>query len=198
MIKESKIGDLVYQFCRFVIDMLFVLAVLVLLGWLFPLLWLLIRLDSSGPALFRQERVGKHGRIFLCYKFRTMQQNTKSAATHEVSSHSVTKIGQFLRRTKIDELPQVWNLLRRDMSLVGPRPCLPIQAELIEWREKLGVFDIMPGITGYAQIQHIDMSVPERLAHVDADYIAKRTLILDILIILQTFIGRGMQDYVKS
>ena len=195
---NRQMGNPIYHTARWLIDMAFVLAVLLVFGWLFPLLWLLIRLDSPGQALFRQERVGQGGKVFCCYKFRTMKKDTKAAATHEVGQSSVTRMGSFLRKSKIDELPQIWNIARREMSLVGPRPCLPVQAELIDWRQRLGVLDILPGITGYAQVQNIDMSQPEKLAHTDADYIARRTLILDIQIILQTFLGRGMRDYVKG
>ncbi|WP_316862493.1 sugar transferase [uncultured Cohaesibacter sp.] len=194
-LSNRQMGNGFYHALHWCIDMSFVLAVVCLLWWLFPLMFVLIRFDSPGPVIFRQARVGKGGRVFTCYKFRTMKEDTKVAATHEVSRSSVTRIGGFLRRSRIDELPQIWNILCREMSLVGPRPCLPKQEELVNWRRDLGVLDSLPGITGFAQIQNIDMSDPQKLAHVDADYVARRTVLLDIRIILATVLGRGMKDY---
>src|SRR5690606_10003296 len=111
-------------------DRSFALAVLFLLWWFLALIWLLVRLQSPGPGLFAQKRVGRNGVQFTCYKFRTMKLGTLQAATHEVSVGNVTKLGRLLRKTKLDELPQVWNILRNEMSLVGPRPCLPAQEML--------------------------------------------------------------------
>lgn len=127
-----------------------------------------------------------------------MKQGTAQAGTHEVSSAAVTKIGAFLRKTKIDELPQIWNIFRGELSLVGPRPCLPVQTELNEARHKLGVYEITPGITGLAQINGIDMSRPELLAQWDARYIAQQSLLLDLKIIIATFTGSGQGDLVAS
>src|SRR3954447_22659873 len=131
---------------------------------------LAIRLQSPGPAIFAQLRVGQAGRPFTCYKFRTMYSGTANLPTHEVQASSVTPLGEYLRRFKIDELPQLWNVLAGDMSLVGPRPCLPTQTELVAARRRLGVFSVRPGITGLAQIRGIDMSDANRLAEVDAQY----------------------------
>ena len=123
-----------------------------------------------------------------------MQQGTVQAGTHEVSQASVTRIGKFLRGTKVDELPQIWNILKNDISLVGPRPGLPIQRELFEERCAQGVFDVKPGISGLAQINNIDMSDPKRLAEWDARYIALQSLSLDIKIIISTIRGKGQGD----
>jgi len=114
-----------------------------------------------------------------------------------VTVESVTTVGQFLRKTKIDELPQVWNILKNELSLVGPRPCLPMQRELVSARSDLGVLDEIGGITGWAQIQNVDMSDPDRLAKLDAEYLALRTIPFDLKIILATAIGRGRGDKVK-
>ena len=157
-----------------------------------------IRLTSSGPALFRQERVGKNRKPFICCKLRTMAEGTKEAGTHEVSAASVTGIGRILRRTKMDEIPQLWNVIRGEMSLVGPRPCLPGQQELIEARDKRGVFDVLPGITGLGQVRGIDMSVPERLAECDAEYVREQSLSLDLRLLCDTVLGAGREDRVQS
>lgn len=158
----------------------------------------LIRCTSIGPAIFRQERVGKEQKVFVCYKLRTMAAGTKQAGTHEVSASSVTGVGKVLRKTKLDELPQLWNVLCGEMSLVGPRPCLPSQLELIEEREKRGVFSVLPGITGLGQVRGIDMSVPERLAECDAEYVAKQSLGLDLSLLIQTVLGAGREDRVNA
>lgn len=151
----------------------------------------LIRLDSRGPALFRQERIGHRKRAFLCYKLRTMAQGTPQAGTHEIGAASVTRMGRILRRTKLDEIPQLWNIVRGEMSFVGPRPCLPAQADLIRERETRGVYEVMPGITGLGQVRGIDMSDPVRLAECDGEYVRTRSLRLDLEILLQTLLGRG-------
>ncbi len=145
-----------------------------------PILLLIIvaiRLQSPGRAIFAQIRVGKHGRPFTCYKFRTMHSGTANLPTHQVQASAVTALGEYLRRLKIDELPQLWNVLIGDMSLVGPRPCLPSQIELVEARRKLGVLDVRPGITGLAQVGGVDMSDANRLAEIDAQYVRSQTLL---------------------
>ncbi len=147
---------------------------------------LAIRATSPGPAIFSQIRVGHGGAPFACHKLRTMRQGTPSLPTHEAPASSVTAVGKTLRRTKIDELPQLWNVLKGEMSLVGPRPCLPTQAELIERRKALGVLAALPGITGLAQIKGIDMSDPKLCAETDAAYVAASSIGLDVKILLGT------------
>jgi O-antigen biosynthesis protein WbqP len=151
-----------------------------------------IRLRSPGPAIFRQVRVGKGGRPFTCYKFRTMYSGTANLPTHEVRASSVTALGEHLRRFKIDELPQLWNVLTGDMSLVGPRPCLPSQVDLVETRRRLGVLEVRPGITGLAQVNGVDMSDASRLAEIDAQYVRTHSLIGDFRLILATLRGQGV------
>jgi lipopolysaccharide/colanic/teichoic acid biosynthesis glycosyltransferase len=179
------------------LDLLAVLAVLVVAGWAMVVIALYVRLDSRGPAIFAQRRVGRQGRIFTCYKFRTMAVGTAHAATHEVSAAMVTRAGRFLRRTKLDELPQVVNVLMNQMALVGPRPCLPTQTELIARRADRGVLDLKPGITGLAQINEIDMSDPSRLAAWDHRYGAFRTFLSDCAILVRTVVGGGSGDRVS-
>jgi O-antigen biosynthesis protein WbqP len=122
-----------------------------------------VRAESPGRAFFAQKRVGRNECIFTCYKLRTMFADTKHLPTHQTSATSVTRVGAVLRRLKLDELPQLYNVLRGEMSLVGPRPCLPSQTALIDARKQRGVFNVRPGITGLAQVQGVDMSDPERL-----------------------------------
>lgn len=146
----------------------------------------LIKWDSDGPALFKQQRVGKNGKLFTCLKFRTMAVGTKHVPTHEASKESITKVGNMLRRTKLDELPQLMNVLFGEMALVGPRPGLPTHEELINARLASGALDILPGITGLSQIEGLDMSAPQKLAERDGHYAKTRTLISDIKIIFLT------------
>ncbi len=158
----------------------------------------LIRLDSPGNPLFVQTRVGRGEKPFRCYKLRTMKIDTPNVASHHVGTSSITGLGHFLRRTKLDELPQLWNVIVGEMSLVGPRPCLPSQKELIEARRRRGVYTLRPGITGLAQIRDIDMSVPERLAVVDAEYLETRSFLGDLAIILATARGGGQGDAARA
>lgn len=156
-----------------------------------------IRIDSSGWPIFAQKRIGRHGTEFVCYKLRTMYMSTESLPTHSVAPNSVTSVGGWLRKWRVDELPQLYNVLLGEMSLVGPRPCLPTQHELIAARRKLGVLEARPGITGLAQVQGIDMSDPERLAEVDAVYTRSNSFLGDLKLIVSTVLGRGMGvDYV--
>jgi lipopolysaccharide/colanic/teichoic acid biosynthesis glycosyltransferase len=166
----------------------------------FPVLLALyvIGLFDTGSPLFRQERVGRNQKPFTLVKFRTMKVDTASVASHLASSASITKFGHFLRRTKLDELPQLWNVLKGEMSLVGPRPGLFNQKELTAVREQQGVFKVRPGITGLAQVSEIDMSTPELLAETDAKMIASLSLKNYFKYILQTVIGKGSGDRVKG
>ncbi|ESY71541.1 sugar transferase [Mesorhizobium sp. M0051] len=148
---------------------------------------LAVRVSSPGPAIFSQTRVGRDGRLFRCHKLRTMYVGTPSLPSHEAPPNSVTSVGKVLRKFKLDELPQFWNVLKGEMSLVGPRPCLPTQAELIECRRRLGVLAALPGITGLAQIKGIDMSNPKLLAETDAAYLDAASFWLDLRILLGTF-----------
>ena len=148
---------------------------------------LAVRATSPGPAIFSQSRVGRDGAVFACHKLRTMHRDTPSLPTHEAPAGSVTAVGKMLRATKIDELPQLWNVLKGEMSLVGPRPCLPTQTVLIGYRQRLGVMAALPGITGLAQIKGIDMSDPKLCAETDAAYLKAASIGLDLRILLGTF-----------
>ena len=159
---------------------------------------LVVRLDSPGPALFRQARVGRGERPFICYKLRTMADGTRVAGTHEVSAASVTSVGRWLRRLKIDELPQLWNVLRGEMSLVGPRPCLPSQIQLIEERRARCVYQVRPGITGRAQVAGMDMSTPVELAIEDAVWAQAPNMGDYIRLVLLTIVGKGQGDAIRD
>lgn len=166
----------------------------------FPVLVILfvIGLFDTGSPLFRQERVGRHQKPFTLVKFRTMKKDTASVASHLANTSSITKFGHFLRRTKLDELPQLWNVLKGEMSLVGPRPGLFNQQELTDARSAQGVFDARPGITGLAQVSEIDMSTPELLAETDAKMIATLSIKDYFKYIFMTVLGKGAGDRVKS
>ncbi|WP_422410494.1 MULTISPECIES: sugar transferase [unclassified Endozoicomonas] len=158
----------------------------------------IIGLFDTGSPLFRQERVGRKKKPFILIKFRTMSLETASVASHLASTSSITRLGKFLRKTKLDELPQLWNVLKGEMSLVGPRPNLFNQKELIEHRDGLGVYDVRPGITGLAQVSDIDMSMPELLAKTDAEMIKGMSFSNYFRYIFMTLAGRGQGDRVNQ
>lgn len=154
----------------------------------------IVGLLDTGYPIFLQVRMGKHKRPFTLIKFRTMVVSTQSVASHLAPSSSVTKFGSFLRKTKLDELPQLLNVLKGEMSLVGPRPNLLNQDELIKERECLGVYDVLPGITGLAQVENIDMSTPELLARTDQEMISDLGVGSYFKYIVMTVLGRGAGD----
>lgn len=157
-----------------------------------------IGLFDTGSPIFRQERVGRDQKPFTLMKFRTMQPDTASVASHLADASNITPFGSFLRRTKLDELPQLWNVLKGEMSLVGPRPCLFNQADLIKERESFGVFTVRPGITGLAQVNNIDMSTPKLLAETDAYMLKALTLSAYFNYIFMTIAGKGAGDRVGT
>ena len=167
-----------------------------LLGWPVLVVVFLVGLLDTGAPLFRQERVGRRKRSFTLVKFRTMKPDTAHVASHLADSSAITPLGSFLRRTKFDELPQLWNVLKGEMSLVGPRPCLFSQEELIQERDERGVFAVRPGITGLAQVSGIDMSTPRLLAETDAQMIQKMSVHTYFKYILMTISGKGAGDAV--
>ncbi len=153
---------------------------------------------DTGSPIFQQERVGRNQKPFILVKFRTMRPDTASVASHLADVSAITSLGAFLRRTKLDELPQLWNVLKGEMSLVGPRPCLLNQTELIAERHSRGVFEARPGITGLAQVNNIDMSTPKLLAETDAQMLQGLTLALYFKYIFMTVGGKGAGDRVKK
>ncbi len=172
---------------------LFFSAVLLLLLWLpMAAIGALICLESSGGALFRQKRVGRDGKLFTCYKFRTMYKEAPrdlSTAEFTEAERYITHIGRFLRRTSMDELPQLWNVLRGDMSLVGPRPLIPKEQTVHELRKRNGVYQIRPGMTGLAQINGRDLLKDSEKASFDIQYAGSMSLREDCKIIFRTLTG---------
>ena len=165
----------------------------------FPVLVILtlIGFFDTGSPIFRQERVGRNKKPFTLVKFRTMSKDTASVASHLASSAAITPFGGFLRKTKLDELPQLWNVLKGEMSLVGPRPNLFNQDELIQARNALDIYCVRPGITGLAQIKDIDMSTPELLAKTDAEMISTMSVANYFKYIFLTVAGKGQGDRVR-
>ena len=176
-----------------IFDILFSFIGLVLLS---PILIVLIIIGyfDTGSPIFRQERVGKGKQPFRLMKFRSMNVNAPSVATHLASASSITFFGSFLRKSKLDELPQLWNVFVGDMSLVGPRPNLFNQEELIHERDSRGVYSVSPGITGLAQINKIDMSTPQLLAETDAKMINDLNSLGYFKYIFLTIFGKGFGD----
>ncbi len=177
-------------------DILFSLIGLTL-GFPILVILFLIGLFDTGSPIFKQVRVGRKKKPFTLVKFRTMKVDTASVASHLASASSITPYGQFLRRTKLDELPQLWNVLKGEMSLVGPRPGLFNQSELTEARERNDVFDVRPGITGEAQINNVDMSVPEHLAKIDRKMITELSIANYFKFIILTITGKGAGDGIR-
>ncbi len=184
-----------FKFIR-VLDIVFAMFGLAVL-WPLLLILVLLGLFDTGSPLFRQERVGRFQKPFVLIKLRTMRLDTASLASHLVSRSYVTTLGAFLRRTKLDELPQLWNVLRGDMSLVGPRPGLFNQFDLTLARAKLDVYSVRPGITGLAQVMGIDMSTPDLLAEIDAKMISAMSLHNYFKYIFMTISGKGAGDRIK-
>ena len=172
-----------------------------LLGFIivFPILLiiLIIGFFDTGSPIFIQTRVGRNKRPFNLVKFRTMPVDTKSVASHLVSKNSITKTGAFLRKMKLDELPQLINVIKGDMSFVGPRPNLFNQEELIKERDSLAIYHARPGITGLAQLQNIDMSTPKLLAKTDKEMLDNLCLKKYFKYIAMTLTGSGSGDAVK-
>ncbi|MCX7673686.1 MAG: sugar transferase [Thiobacillaceae bacterium] len=179
------------------LDILLATLALLLTLPLLVLLYVFGLMDTGSPIL-RQTRLGQDLRPFTLYKFRTMRLGTPTVATHLVHENAVTRYGRWLRATKLDELPQLLNVLTGSMSLVGPRPCLPNQDELIAARRRLGVFSLKPGLTGPAQVLGVDMSQPQRLAELDALWLHERSVTNYLYYIMLTMIGRGFGDRIRA
>lgn len=186
-----------YTIIKNIIDRFLAFIGLIILSPVFLILIVAIKLDSRGPILFKQKRVGIHKTHFNILKFRTMSIDTpKDTPTHLLKNPEqyITKVGRFLRKTSLDELPQIINILKGDMAIVGPRPALWNQYDLIAERDKYGANDILPGLTGWAQINGRDELPIDVKAKLDGDYVKKRGFLMDVRCILGTVISVVKQD----
>ncbi len=177
------------RYIKRILDLLLAAAGAVILSPVLLLAALAVRLDSPGPVMFRQKRVGKHKTYFEILKFRTMRSDSpKDVPTHLMKDPSrwLTRTGRFLRRTSIDELPQIFNILKGDMSIVGPRPALWNQYDLIEERDKYGANDVTPGLTGWAQVNGRDELDIEEKARLDGEYVSHLSFAMDLKCFLRT------------
>lgn len=182
-----------------IFDLLLVLVVGIGLAVPVALIAILVRVTSCGPAVYWSNRVGRNNTIFKMPKFRSMQTGTPAVATHLLQNPDsyLTPIGSFLRKSSLDELPQLWSILKGDMSFVGPRPALFNQHDLIELRTKAGVHKLLPGLTGWAQINGRDeLPIPQKVA-LDVEYLRQKSLWLDIKIIFLTAVKVLRRDNVS-
>ena len=184
--KES----ILYSITKRLIDIVGSLCWIILLSPLFLIVAILIKLDSKGPVIFKQTRIGKDSKPFNIYKFRSMKVETPNLSTEEFKNASdfITRVGKFIRKTSIDELPQLVNILKGDMSIVGPRPVIEKEVRLLELRKECKVDSILPGITGLAQINGRDHVDDYQKVKYDFEYLVKRNLVLDIKIIINTIL----------
>jgi O-antigen biosynthesis protein WbqP len=183
------------------IDILLSLLGMLIFSPLFLILMIAIRIDSVGPILFKQKRIGKHKRTFMIYKFRTMRHDTpKDIPTHLLKDPKsyITKMGEFLRKTSLDELPQLINILKGEMSVVGPRPALWNQDDLIRERDKVNANSILPGLTGWAQVNGRDELAIAIKAQYDGEYVKRMSLLFDIKIFFLTILKVVQSDGVKE
>ena len=188
-----------YSISKRTMDIVSSFVGLILLSPLFLLVAILIKLDSKGPIIFKQIRIGKDSKPFYIYKFRSMKIDAPNLSTEEFinASDFTTKVGKFIRKTSIDELPQLVNILKGDMSIVGPRPVIEREVRLLEIRKECNVDSILPGITGLAQINGRDNIDDYEKVKYDFEYLSKRNLVLDIKIIINTVLKVAKSEGIK-
>ena len=188
-----------YSISKRTMDIVSSLVGLILLSPLFLLVAILIKLDSKGPIIFKQIRIGKDSKPFYIYKFRSMKIDAPNLSTEEFinASDFTTKVGKFIRKTSIDELPQLVNILKGDMSIVGPRPVIERETRLLKLRKECNVDSILPGITGLAQINGRDNIDDYEKLKYDFEYLSKRNLVLDIKIIINTVLKVTKSEGIK-
>ena len=188
-----------YSISKRTMDIVSSLVGLILLSPLFLLVAILIKLDSKGPIIFKQIRIGKNSKPFYIYKFRSMKIDAPNLSTEEFinASDFTTKVGKFIRKTSIDELPQLVNILKGDMSIVGPRPVIERETRLLKLRKECNVDSILPGITGLAQINGRDNIDDYEKLKYDFEYLSKRNLVLDIKIIINTVLKVTKSEGIK-
>jgi O-antigen biosynthesis protein WbqP len=189
------------KYLKRIIDFTLSLIAMIILWPVFLLIAILIKLDSKGPVLFKQKRVGKDKKHFYILKFRTMRTDTpKDMPTHMLKNPEafITRVGKFLRKTSLDELPQIINILKGEMSIIGPRPALWNQYDLIEERDKYGANDIYPGLTGWAQINGRDELPIDIKAKYDGEYVEKMSFVFDVKIFFKTIFSVLRSEGVKE
>ena len=188
-----------YSISKRTMDIVSSLVGLILLSPLFLLVAILKKLDYKGPIIFKQLRIGKNSKPFYIYKFRSMKTDAPNLSTEEFinASDFTTKVGKFIRKTSIDELPQLVNILKGDMSIVGPRPVIEREVRLLEIRKECNVDSILPGITGLAQINGRDNIDDYEKVKYDFEYLSKRNLVLDIKIIINTVLKVAKSEGIK-
>lgn len=177
-----------------VLKKLICLIGLILISPLLALCCIFILIEDGLPFFFKQERIGLYQKNFTIYKIRTLKKSAPQVGTHELEESFKLKAGKIIRTMKLDEFPQLLNVIKGELNLVGPRPGLISQIKLKESRERLGIFEFTPGITGLSQILGYDMSNPDKLAAVDKIYIQNHTMALDMILLLGTFIS-APRDY---
>ena len=180
------------KFFKRFIDIVLSLFGLILASWLYLIIVIAIKIDDPGPALFTQDRIGINKKHFTLYKFRSMKMSTPhDTPTHmlENPEQYITRVGKFLRKCSLDEIPQLWNILKGDMSIIGPRPALWNQFDLIEERDKYGANDVRPGLSGWAQIRGRDELEIEDKARLDGEYIERMSFLFDCRCFFGTAIG---------
>lgn len=194
---ERVLVSMIYLKMKRIIDILLSFTGIVLLSPLILLLVVAIKIDSKGPVLFKQKRVGINKAYFYILKFRTMKIDTpKDTPTHllEDPDQYITRVGKFLRKTSLDELPQIWNIFVGQMSIIGPRPALWNQYDLIRERDKYGANDVKPGLTGWAQINGRDELPIEVKAKLDGEYVNRMNFLFDVKCFIGTFISVAKSD----
>lgn len=189
-----------YTIIKRLIDILISLLGIIILSPVFLTTAILIKLESKGPIIFKQLRAGKNSQPFYIYKFRSMKIDAPNKSTNDFKDADsfITKVGKFIRKTSIDELPQVFNILKGDMSIVGPRPVILKEKELIHLRQEYNVDSLLPGITGWAQINGRDNIGDEEKVKYDYEYLNRRGLKFDIYIILMTAFKVIKRSDIKS
>lgn len=179
---------MIYPVFKRLVDIILSIILLFLLSPLYLLLSSIIFLQDLGNPIFKQKRVGLNGNIFMFYKFRSMPLNNPNVESHQRHLIKITPFGKLIRRTNLDELPQFWNVLRGDMSFIGPRPPIPSQVNLIDLRKSNGSLMIKPGLTGWAQVNSYDNMPEEHKARFDGEYAERISLKMDLLILLKTVV----------
>ena len=192
-------GKYGYRVAKRAIDVVVSLCAVVFLSWLLLAVAVAVKATSPGPVLFKQLHIGKHKEVFTIYKFRTMRVDTPDLPSHLIDANDwMTPVGPFLRRSSVDELPQLFNIISGKMSFVGPRPALWSQCDLVVERDKFGANDVMPGLTGWAQINGRDELTIKEKSVLDGEYVRNRSLLFDLKCLLGTLTKLSGEGVVES